>query len=119
LNMYIWMFQRHCHILKELYEFFVYDGCHIHIWRTYFHISFCGYGLVIKSVGLGAHLRKWQRKQNIKRWMWIFLHDDLLSNTPSLNVPRLSIVPFLGGKWPTILLELSSIVSCYRTCLPS
>jgi len=47
------------------------------------------------------------------------MYDDLLSNTPSLNVPRLSIVPFLGGNWPTILLELSFIVSCYHTCLPS
>ncbi len=47
------------------------------------------------------------------------MYDDLLSNTPLLNIPRLFIVPFLGVNWPTIFLQLSSIVSCYHTCLPS
>ncbi len=27
-------------------------------------------------LGLGAHLRRWQRKQNVKRRMWIFLHPN-------------------------------------------
>jgi hypothetical protein len=28
-----------------------------------------------KWIGLGAHLRRWQRKQNVKIWMWIFYNQ--------------------------------------------
>jgi hypothetical protein len=28
--------------------------------------------LITKSVALGADLRRWQRKQNVKKWMWVF-----------------------------------------------
>jgi predicted double-glycine peptidase len=26
-------------------------------------------------LGLGAHLRRWHRKQIVKRWMWIFYNQ--------------------------------------------
>ncbi len=40
------------------------------------YLIFVGYGLVIKSLGASAHLKRWERKQSVKRWMWIFLHPN-------------------------------------------
>jgi len=38
-----------------------------------FICSFVSYGLVTKSLGARAHFRRWWRKQNVKKWMWILL----------------------------------------------
>jgi hypothetical protein len=35
-----------------------------------------GYGLVIKSLRAGAHLKRRERIKNVKRWMWIFLQPN-------------------------------------------
>jgi hypothetical protein len=58
-------FQSHCHILKELHTFLCMMGAITIFGESIFIFSFCSYGLVTKSVGLGAHLRRW--KQNVKR----------------------------------------------------
>jgi hypothetical protein len=53
-------FQSHCHILKELYNFFLRMMGAITIFEenNTFIFSFVVLGLVTKSVGLGAHLRR-------------------------------------------------------------
>ncbi len=66
-------FQSHGHILKELHEFFVYDGCHNHFWKKI--VSYLILWIMDcwqSHLGLGAHLKRRWRKQNVKRWMWIF-----------------------------------------------
>jgi len=40
--------------------------------ESIFIFSFVIMNLITKSLGLGAHLRRWQWKQNVKRWMWDF-----------------------------------------------
>ncbi len=41
-----------------------------------FIFNFVGYGLVIKSLRAGAHLKRRERIKNVKRWMWIFLQPN-------------------------------------------
>jgi hypothetical protein len=51
-------FQSYCHILKELHEFsHMMDAINI-FEKITFIFSFVGYGLVTKSVDLGAHFRR-------------------------------------------------------------
>ncbi len=65
-------FQSHCHILKELHNFLPMMGAIIIFGESIFIFSFVIMNLITKSVALGADLRRWQRKQNVKRWMWAF-----------------------------------------------
>jgi hypothetical protein len=37
--------------------------------ESIFIFSFVIMNLITKSVALGADLRRWQRKQNVKKWM--------------------------------------------------
>jgi hypothetical protein len=60
-------FQLHCHILKELHNFLPMMGAIIIFEESVFIFSFVIMNLITKSVGLSAHLRRWQRKQNVKR----------------------------------------------------
>ncbi len=68
-------FQLHCHILKELHNFLPMMGAIIIFEESVFIFSFVIMNLITKSVGLSAHLRRWQRKQNVKRWMWVFYNQ--------------------------------------------
>ncbi len=52
-------FQSHCDILKELHEFLSMMDAITIFEENIFIFSLVGYGLVTKSVGLGAHLMMW------------------------------------------------------------
>ncbi len=56
-------FQSHCHILKELRKFLLMMGAITIFGENIFIFS----SVVTKLVQLGAHVRRWQRKQNVKR----------------------------------------------------
>jgi hypothetical protein len=57
---------------KNYMNFFAYNGCHNHFWRKHFHIFFCDYRLVTKSVVLDAHLKRCQKKKCQKMNVNIF-----------------------------------------------
>jgi hypothetical protein len=62
-------FQSHCH--KRITWIFVYDGCHNHFWEKL--VSDLDLWIMDRWQSQpSAHMRRWQRKQNVKRWMWIF-----------------------------------------------
>jgi len=68
-------FHSHRQNLKELHEFLHMMNAITNFKKISFIYIFVNYGLVTKSFGVGAHLRRWQRKQNVKKWMWIFYNQ--------------------------------------------
>jgi hypothetical protein len=69
-DMCIWMFWITCSHFETITWIFVYDGCHNHFWKKYLILWIMDWWQ--SNLRLGAHLKRWQRKQNVKRWMWIF-----------------------------------------------
>ncbi len=61
-------FQSHCHILKELHEFLHMMGAITIFEKIILIFNIVDYGMVTKSLGAECtHLRRWQRKQIVKR----------------------------------------------------
>jgi hypothetical protein len=76
-EMCIWIFSITLSHFERITWIFVYDECHNHFWKKIVSYSVLWIMNWWQShFGLGAHLRRWQRKQNIKRWMWIFLQPN-------------------------------------------
>jgi hypothetical protein len=65
---YLNAFQPYCCILKESHEFLCTIGGVSIVDENNYIFNFVGLSIGDKNhLGLGAHLRKWQRKQNVKR----------------------------------------------------
>ncbi len=56
-------FQSHCHICKELHELLHMISAISIFGENSFIFNFVGYGLVIKSLGAGAHLKRRESKK--------------------------------------------------------
>jgi hypothetical protein len=76
-HMHIWIFSITSSHFERITWIFVYDECHNHFLKkvvSYLILWFMDWWQ--SHLRLGAHLRKWQRKQNVKRWMWIFFQPN-------------------------------------------
>ncbi len=80
-DMCIWMFSIRRSHFEKITWIFVYDGCHNQLLENI--VS----NLILwimdwwqSHLELGAHLKWWQRKQNVKRWMWIFNNQNRMNH---------------------------------------
>jgi hypothetical protein len=72
----IWMYSITLSHFARITWIFEYNECHNHVWKkevSYLILWVMDMDRWQSHLRLGAHLKRWQKKQNVKTWTWIFL----------------------------------------------
>jgi len=71
-DMCIWVFSITMSHFERITWIFAYDRCHNYFWIKKKKLMLWIMDWWQSHLEMGAHLRRWQRKQIVKRWMWNF-----------------------------------------------